>query len=128
VTTPLRRILMVEDDPDIAELGQIALVDIGGFEVTICGSGDEALARVGEFKPDLVLLDYRLPGMNGDELLIALRERPETCELPVIFLTASVMPDRVDHLLGLGAVDLIAKPFDPMTLADQVQSIWAGLA
>lgn len=125
--TPLRRILMVEDDPDIALLGQIALQDIGGYEVMLCGSGDEALERLAEFKPDLALLDYRLPGMNGDELLGALRERPEGRDLPAIFLTASVMPDRVSHLLGLGAADLIAKPFDPMTLAVRIESIWANL-
>lgn len=124
----LRRILMVEDDPDIALLGQIALEDIGGYEVAVCGSGDEALARLADFKPDLALLDYRLPGMNGDELLGALRRRPGGADLPVIFLTASVMPDRVSQLLGLGAADLIAKPFDPMTLAAQIESIWAKLA
>ncbi len=124
---PLRRILMVEDDPDIAMLGQIALEDIGGYEVCLCGSGDEALARLAEFEPDLALLDYRLPGINGDELLVALRARREGVQLPVIFLTASVMPDRVSHLRGLGAADLIAKPFDPMTLAAQVESIWKTL-
>lgn len=123
----LRRILMVEDDADIALLGQIALEDIGGYEVAVCGSGDEALARLAEFKPDLALLDYRLPGMNGGELLGAMRQRPDSADLPVIFLTASVMPDRVSHLLGLGAADLIAKPFDPMTLAAQIESIWASL-
>ena len=124
---PLRRIMMVEDDPDIALLGQIALEDIGGYEVAVCSSGDEALARLAEFKPDLALLDYRLPDMNGDELLVALRQRPEGGDLPVIFLTASVMPGRVSHLLGLGAADLIAKPFDPMTLAAQIESIWRSL-
>lgn len=124
---PLRKIMMVEDDPDIATLGQIALEDIGGYELMICGSGDEALTKLPNFKPDLALLDYRLPGMNGDELLVALRARPDGAQLPVVFLTASVMPDRVDHLLGLGATELIAKPFDPMTLASRIEKIWQSL-
>lgn len=124
----LRRILMVEDDPDIAVLGQIALEEIGGFEVLVCGSGAEALEQLAGFGPDLALLDYRLPGMNGDELLIALRQHPNGLDLPVIFLTASVMPDRVNHLLALGATDLIAKPFDPTALASQIEEIWGKLS
>lgn len=124
---PLRRILMVEDDPDIALLGQIALEEIGGFELLVCSSGDQALEKLAAFAPDLALLDYRLPGMNGAELLAALRRTPEGAELPVIFLTASVMQDRVDDLHTQGALDVIPKPFDPIQLAGQVEAIWNGL-
>lgn len=124
---PLRRILMVEDDPDIALLGQIALEEIGGYNVILCGSGDEALEKLAGFGPDLALLDYRLPGMNGAELLAVLRQTPEGAELPVIFLTASVMQDRVEDLLAAGASDVIPKPFDPTLLAGQIEAIWNRL-
>lgn len=124
---PLRRILLVEDDPDIALLGQIALEEIGGYEVLLCGSGDEALAKFGRFEPDLALLDYRLPGMNGAELLAALRRTAQGADLPVIFLTASVMQDKVDDLIAAGAADVIPKPFDPMMLASEIEVIWNRL-
>lgn len=123
----LRRILMVEDDPDIAAIGQIALEEIGGYDVLVCGSGAEALEKFSAFAPDIALFDYRLPGMNGDELLIALRRHPNGLTIPVVFLTASAMPQQVNRLLALGAADLIAKPFDPTLLAEQIEQIWQKL-
>lgn len=123
----LRRIMMVEDDPDIAVIGQIALEDIGGFNVLVCGSGAEALEKFSDFAPDLALFDYRLPGMNGDQLLIALRQHPNGRDIPVVFLTASAMPEQVRQLLALGASGLIAKPFDPNLLAAQLEGIWEKL-
>lgn len=122
----LTRIMLVEDDPDIAVLTTMALQDLGGFELVHCASGAEALERVDEIAPDLAVLDFSMPGMNGDELLSALQARPQTARLPVIFMTASVMPAHVAKLRAMGALDVFAKPFDPLTLSDRVKAVWAS--
>ena len=81
----LHRILFVEDDPDIQMVGKMALEAIGGFTVLVCNSGIEALARLEEFDPDLVLLDVMMPGMDGPATLEALREREMGRNLPVVY-------------------------------------------
>jgi two-component system OmpR family response regulator len=122
MTTPVS-IALVEDDPDIATLAQIALVEMGGFAVRHFGSGPELLTDRDGPLPDLYLLDYRLPDMTGEELLGKLRADPRTAAIPAIFMTASLMPDRIKALKDVGALDVIAKPFDPLTLADQVRNL-----
>lgn len=116
--------MLVEDDPDIAVLAQIALEEFGGLRFVHYAAGAEALEAVDDYQPDLVILDYRMPGMNGGEVLQALRERSASRHIPVIFMTASLMPKHVSRLRELGALDVLAKPFDPLTLADQVKAIW----
>lgn len=123
----LRRILFVEDDPDIQTVAKMALEAIGGFTVLACGSGSDALARLDEFAPDLVLLDVMMPGMDGPATLAALRQTPSGRELPVVFMTARVQAQEVAAYREMGAEDVIAKPFDPMMLSEQVQSIWKSL-
>lgn len=118
----LRTIVLVEDDPDIAILAQLALREIGGIEVTHYGSGPALLADQAAMVPDLYLLDFRLPEMTGEELLAQLRERPESAAIPAIFMTASLMPDRIKALKVAGAMDVIAKPFDPLTLAEDIRA------
>jgi CheY-like chemotaxis protein len=128
MTAPdLRRILFVEDDPDIQVVAAMALESLGGFAVLSCGSGDEALSRVSEFSPDLVLLDVMMPGMDGPATLQALRRLPDTAGTPVVFMTARVQAQEIARYRDLGAADVIAKPFDPMTLAETVRSIWLSL-
>ena len=123
----LRRILFVEDDPDIQVVATMALEALGGFSVTACGSGKEALARFPELAPDLVLLDVMMPGMDGLATLEALRRLPEAATVPVVFMTARVQDHETARYLELGAADVIAKPFNPMTLSDTVRSIWRSL-
>ncbi|MDD5388605.1 MAG: response regulator [Gallionellaceae bacterium] len=118
------RILCVEDDPDIQVVIQVALEMVGGFGVKLCASGQEALDNVAGFQPDLILLDVMLPGMDGPATLGAMRRLPGVASLPVVFMTAKVQPDEVAHLLSLGAVAVIAKPFDPMTLARELRALW----
>lgn len=120
----LNRIMLVEDDPDIAMLATMALQDFGGFSVTHCASGEEALSRVRAIDPDLAILDYSMPGMKGDQLLTALRSDPATRGIVALFMTASVMPAHVDRLKSLGAVEVIKKPFDPIGLSDRVRQAW----
>jgi CheY-like chemotaxis protein len=123
--TPLRRLLIIEDDPDIQEVAKLSLEAIGGFEVKSCSSGSEALKEAPKFTPELILLDVMMPDMDGPSTLRALREIPETAETPVVFMTAKVQPYEVAHIKELGAIDVISKPFDPMTLATTVNRIWA---
>lgn len=120
----LKKILYVEDDPDIQTVAVMALEAIGGFTVQVCSSGRDAIETVTEFEPDLVILDVMMPGMDGPATLEALRKLPAAADANVIFMTAKVQSHEVEHYRKLGAVDVIAKPFDPMTLANQVQAVW----
>lgn len=124
----LHCVVLVEDDPDIATLAQIALAEIGGFKVVHFASGPEALEGIDAADPDLIILDYRIPGMNGDDLFRALRLREKTAGTPIMFMTASVMPRHVEKLKELGAIDVLAKPFDPLTLAEIVDAKWQAWA
>jgi diguanylate cyclase (GGDEF)-like protein len=123
----LDRILMVEDDPSIREVVELALVDVGGFTLLQCASGAEALASAEAFSPQLLLIDVMMPGMDGPTTLRALRDLPRTAATPAIFMTAKVQPGEVARYREIGAVDVIAKPFKAMTLADQVRAIWARI-
>lgn len=120
----LTRILYVEDEPDIQAVAQIALESVGGFTVKTCSSGEEALDNAVEFNPDLILLDVMMPGMDGPSTLEKLQNFPELKNTPAVFMTAKVQPQEVEQLLSCGAIDVIAKPFDPMTLADNIREIW----
>lgn len=122
---PLHKILYVEDDTDIQVVAKLALESIGGFTLAVCSSGQEAIARAEGFNPDLILLDVMMPDMDGPTTLKALRGLPGLGERPVVFMTAKVQPQEVLHYRSLGALDVIAKPFDPMALAGQVREIWA---
>lgn len=121
---PLARILYVEDDADIRMIGKFAMENVGGFVVTDCESGEEALVRAADATPQLLLLDVMMPGMDGPTTLARLRELPATAAAPVVFMTAKVQPQEVQRYRELGAIDVISKPFDPMTLSDSIRAIW----
>jgi len=121
---PLTRILYVEDEPDIQAIARLALETIGGFTVEICSSGRKAIEVAPEFAPDLILLDVMMPEMDGITTFKALREIPQTVTTPVIFMTAKVQKQEIDRYKELGAVDVVPKPFDPMTLAAVIKGIW----
>ncbi len=122
---PLCRILYVEDEPDIRAIVQMALEAVGGFTVIACASGSEALAAAATASADLLLLDVMMPGMDGPSTLKALRALPATANTPVIFMTAKVQAAEVALYKGLGALEVISKPFDPMELSAQISRIWA---
>lgn len=124
MTDKLTRILYVEDEPDIQTVARLALETLGGFTVEICSSGNEALEKIAAFQPQLILLDVMMPGMDGPTTLKRLRELPQFSSTPVIFMTAKVQPSEVAGYKEIGAVDVVPKPFDPMTLSNQVQTIW----
>jgi len=120
----LERILLVDDEADIRTVAAMALESLGGFAVETCASGPEAVARASSSAPHLVLLDVMMPGMDGPATLAAMRERCGEAVPPVAFMTAKVEPEEVARLQELGAIGVIAKPFDPMTLAEAVQAVW----
>ncbi len=117
------RILHVEDDPDILEISRIALETIGGHEVHQFNNGAEAISRAVEIAPDVFLLDVMMPGMSGEQTLAALRQLPECRPIPAIFMTAKAQESEVAKLRAVGAIDVIVKPFDPMTLAMQINAL-----
>jgi two-component system, OmpR family, response regulator len=120
----LHTILYVEDDPDIREVVTMALEVVGGYQVSVASSGRDALRHLATSTPDLILLDVMMPGMDGPTTLGELRARPELAGTPVVFITAKVQAAEIEYFKSLGAVDVIAKPFDPVALAGQVQAIW----
>ena len=126
MSQPLEKILYIEDEPDIQAVARLALEQLGGFVVELCCSGQEALERFPQFKPDMVLLDVMMPGMDGPTTLRALRELPGGRQTPVVFMTAKVQPQEIAQYKQLGAIDVIPKPFDPMALAERVRAIWDG--
>jgi CheY-like chemotaxis protein len=121
---PLKRILLVEDDPDIQLVAHMALESIGGFAVLVCGSGKEAVDAAPRFAPDLMLLDVMMPEMDGPTTLQALRAIPALVAVPAAFLTAKVQPSDVARYRQLGISEIIPKPFDPMTLSETVRRLW----
>lgn len=121
----LKRITYVKDDPDIRAVAEIALESVGGLTLDMCASGAEAIERVPGFKPDMILLDFMMPDMDGAETYARLRDMPGLAATPIAFMTAKSQSYEIESLKSLGAVGVIVKPFDPMTLADELRTIWA---
>ncbi len=121
----MHNILYVEDEPDIQRVVKLALEAIAGMHVIVCSSGAEAVARAVGAAIDLILLDVMMPNMDGPTTLRRLREIPALAHTPVVFMTAKAHPHEIAYFKSLGALDVIAKPFDPMTLAATLRAIWA---
>ncbi|MEP3562958.1 MAG: response regulator [Marinobacter sp.] len=119
----LNKVLYVEDDADIRAIAELALQDVGGFSTALCSSGAEAIEVAPDFQPDLILLDVMMPEMDGPQTLLELRKIKATQDTPVIFMTARIQRTEIDEYLSLGALGVIPKPFDPMTLADEIRRI-----
>lgn len=121
----LKRVLYVEDDPDIREIASLALCDVGGLELLACESGARALREVDGFAPQLILLDVMMPEMDGPQTLQALRDQGSvTDQTAVAFMTAKVHPEELARYRDLGVSEVISKPFDPMSLANNVRTVW----
>ncbi|HVI02767.1 MAG TPA: response regulator [Enhygromyxa sp.] len=121
----INSILLVDDEPDIRTIAELSLSQVGGWKVTLASSGVQALELVGTHKPDLILLDVMMPEMDGVATFQALASREDTREIPVIFMTARVQSQERERYVGLGAAGVIAKPFDPMRLPDDIRGILA---
>lgn len=122
----LKKILVVEDESDIQTIVKITLETLTDFEIEVCDSGKKALFNAKTFSPDLILLDVMLPDMDGPTVLASLQKEPQTKLIPVIFMTAKVQPQDILHYKNIGAIGIIPKPFDPMTLPATIRNIWKG--
>jgi len=123
----LTRICYVEDDEDIQRIVRMSLERIGKMTVEVVGDPMVAIEAMKRFGPDLVLLDWMMPGMDGPTLFRAMKEKPETAALPVIFITAKATQLEIGELTALGAAGAISKPFNPKELPDQLREIWKKL-
>ncbi|HEY4303378.1 MAG TPA: response regulator [Gemmatimonadaceae bacterium] len=123
-----RTLLLIDDDDDIREIAQLSLELGAGWTVLTAASGVEGIEVAREKQPDAILLDVMMPVLDGPATLAKLREDERTKAIPVVFLTAKARPSERDRLAGLDVAGVLAKPFDPMTLADQLQSTlgWTG--
>ena len=124
---PLNRICYVEDDEDIQRIVRMSLERVGKMTVEVVGDPMVAIERIIAFKPELVLLDWMMPGMDGPTLFRKMIETPEVKNLPVVFITAKASQRELDELRTLGAAGTISKPFSPRDLPDQLRAIWAAL-
>jgi two-component system, OmpR family, response regulator len=124
---PLNRICYVEDDEDIQRIVRMSLERVGKMTVAVVSDPTQAIAAMTEFRPDLVMLDWMMPVMDGPTLFKQMKLRPETSALPVVFITAKASQRDLDELRALGAVGTISKPFSPKDLPDQLRAIWAAL-
>ena len=120
--TPFSRILHVDDQPDIRGIVKLALGKIGGFSVCRCSSGQEALTSAPGFDPELLLIDMNMPGMDGMDLLVRMREAGIAA--PAVFFTARINPSDLDRYRAAGAIGTVSKPFDPLKLGRQLTQIW----
>ena len=115
------RVLHVDDEPDIRELVEISLGLDPELFVISCASGNDALATAAEWSPNVILMDVMMPVMDGPQTLSQLRKCKIIANIPVVFMTARAQTSELAHLLSLGAAGVIAKPFDPITLAGAVR-------
>jgi CheY-like chemotaxis protein len=117
------KILYVDDEDDIREVAVMALELDPDIEVRSCSSGAEALTIAAQWQPALILLDVMMPKMDGPTTLHALRERALTRDIPVVFITARAQRHETEAFQALGALGVLPKPFDPMTLAAQAREL-----
>ena len=119
------QVLYVDDEPDIREIAAIALGLDPGIGVRVADSGEQALAIIGAegWWPDVILLDVMMPGMDGPAVLAAIAQAPRSASIPIVFITARTQSQDRARLLQLGAIGVIGKPFDPMTLAKELRAV-----
>ena len=122
----LSKVLVVEDDVDIQKVVRMSLKVRGTKDVVVVSNGEECLAVAGELKPDLILLDVMMPKLDGYQTCRRLKQSPETKAIPVIFLTAKAQQFEMKQGLDAGALGYLVKPFDPMTLHDQIVAMMSG--
>lgn len=120
------KVLIIDDEEDIRQIAKFALNKIANWDVVDSPNAEAGIALALTENPDAILLDVLMPGMDGPSALAALRKNPKTAGIPVVFLTARGLPEEIERLKKQGAAGVITKPFDPMTLAEDMSSIIGG--
>lgn len=118
-----RTALIVDDEPDILAIGEVSLARLGGWNVLVASSAEKALALAESARPDVVLLDLRMPGTDGASTLGRLKASPATNSIPVIMMTAACRDEAARACLAAGAAGIISKPFDPLHLSARIDLI-----
>jgi len=122
----IEKIMIVDDDDDICTVAELSARRVGNWDVVVATSGQQALAMARDERPDVILLDAMMPLLDGPTTMAKLREDPATATIPVIFLTAKVQKHEIERYLTLGAIGVIRKPFNAMTLPDEVRRMVQG--
>ena len=117
----MRRVLIVDDEPDLREITRLALERVAGWTVTVASSGPEALERAAADQPEAILLDVMMPGMDGPETARRLAADPLTADIPILLLTAKALSSELAALAAAPVAGILRKPFDPMRLAIQIE-------
>jgi CheY-like chemotaxis protein len=117
-----KRILIIDDDDDIREVAALTLEMVAGWEVVTANSGANGIQQARDENPDAILLDVMMPGMDGPTTFQELQKLPQTAGIPVILLTAKVQGADQKRFAALGVAAILFKPFDPLTLAQQMSA------
>ncbi|MCW3016397.1 MAG: response regulator receiver protein [Solirubrobacterales bacterium] len=120
-----KHILLVDDEDDIREVAAISLQAVGGWRVSCASSGADGIAKAIAERPDAILLDVMMPDVDGPTTFKRLWDDPQTRDIPVILLTAKAQAADRHRFEELGVAGVLTKPFDPMTLSDEVAAILA---
>ena len=120
----LNKILYVEDDPSVQAVVKIALINIGKFDIRACWNGKEALEQIDDYMPDLIFSDVMMPELDGIMMLKLLRKNPKYDDITLIFISARAQQHEIEEYIRLGAAAVFAKPFNPLTLSDDIREIW----
>ena len=118
-----RKVLIIDDEDDIREVAALSLESVAGWQVLTANSGAQGLARAAEHRPDAILLDVMMPGMDGPSTFRELRKNPSTAKIPVLLLTAKVQSTDQRRFADLGVEAVLFKPFDPMMLSRQIANV-----
>lgn len=122
--TELNKILYAEDEPDVQTVVEMTIQTMSNYQIKICENGKKLLESIDEYFPDLILLDVMMPEMDGPTTFKYLQENENTKKIPVIFMTAKAQVHEIEKFKEIGVVGIITKPFDPLTLCDEIQEIW----
>ncbi|HEX3318864.1 MAG TPA: response regulator [Solirubrobacteraceae bacterium] len=115
-----RRILLIDDEPDIREVFKVSLEAVAGWQILTAGTGAEGAELAAQWRPDAIVLDVMMPELDGPATLEVLRGRRETRNIPVLFMTAKAQAGELSRIATLGVAGVIAKPFDPMSLHERI--------
>ncbi len=116
----MHRILIIDDEDDIREVAALTLEAIAGWHVTSASSGAEGIERALVEQPEAILMDVMMPDMDGPSTFRKMQQMPGIAHIPVLLLTAKVQGVDQRRFADLGVAAVLFKPFDPMTLADQI--------
>lgn len=119
------RIVYVDDEQDLREIVRVT-IEGSGYEgaLATCGSGQELLSRLRVLQPELIMMDLKMPDMNGPDVIEKLKLTEEAAETPIIFVTGERKIEMLEHYKNLGVIGVIHKPIDVDTLTESIQNIW----